>query len=76
MIGMIAPINRIKPMMKPRLVARSGRFGQYSPMLSMEEAMIIQLASQMEDMDPATFSKEATLSRALAVLDGGAGKGR
>jgi len=42
----------------------------------MEEAMIIQLASQMEDMDPATFSKEATLSRALAVLDGGAGKGR
>jgi hypothetical protein len=76
MIGMIAPINRIKPMMKPRLVARSGRFGQCSPMLSMEEAMIIQLASQMVDMDPATFSKEATLARALVVLDGGAGKGR
>jgi hypothetical protein len=40
-------------------------------MLSMEEAMLIQLASQMEGQDPATFSKEATLSRACAVLEGG-----
>jgi hypothetical protein len=74
MVGMITHTNRIKPLMKPRLVARSGRFGQCSPVLSMEEAMVIQLASRMEGKDPATFSKEATLSWAYAVLEGEASR--
>jgi hypothetical protein len=42
-------------------------------MLSMEEAMVIQLASDMEGKDPATFSKEATLAWAYAVLESEAG---
>jgi hypothetical protein len=40
----------------------------------MEEAMVIQLASRMEGKDPATFSKEATLSWAYAVLEGEASR--
>ena len=65
---MITSKNLNKPSTK--LQQRSSRFGQCSPILSMEEAMLIEEASHIIGQHPAIFAKEAVMLWAEAIIAG------
>lgn len=54
----------------PKLRPPSYKFGQCSPILSMEEAMLIEEASHIIGQHPAIFAKEAVMLWAEAIIAG------